>query len=621
MARTIATVMVALTVVLSMGAGPAMAAQDDGGLLGGDDSGDGIDVGGDSGVSVGTDGVSVGGDDGINAGTDGVSVAGDEGVNISTDGVSVAGQDVGSDTVSDSGDSLPLSDGDSGPVATDGTNVEVGGDSGVSVGTDGVSVGGDEGVNAGPEGVSVAGQDVGSGQLPGGDGLPGGDVAPGGGSGDVPTGPVPVDISVSGSPMSGGIVNVQSSEDAPGPRVDALLFSGQSDDGGVRAVPELEIADANRTYFDFDGDGRINRSGLQNAEGAIYTVNESGGTYILALSRDNVQAAGMADAQGERIGVVNVQNTPGTQEGIVAGGLFPATIAGLGPSAPVGPELPEELGGGIKCDGDRCVTDASGINETLPSNRVTDPIKQNYPFPRTTDTSGTALPCSKPVTPDDLPADQLPGLSDLPNTGAGLPTSLLTNDAVLGLTFGIVPAPCDVSDPLADPVANPAVEPGEYEGSPTVDLNQGSFSTDNGLSALRVYEIGPGNGAGTAEGLSFMKIQQDEQRLVQELDVSDSEYEYFLIDTEGKQENGTLTGAVDSSIRDGYAGVGGDLENELGTGNGTAGLSVSVVGREASVGITCTPSGCQPTYDGVPKVGDFPPELPNPLAGETGLPA
>lgn len=597
-ARTITTVMVALTVVLSMGAGPAMAAQDDG-LLGGDDSGDGIDLGGDSGVSVGTDGV---------------SVAGDEGVNLSTDGASVAGQDVDSGTVSGSGDSLPLSDGDDGPVATDGTNVEVGGDSGVSVGTDGVSAGGDEGLNAGPEGVSVAGQGVGSGQLPG------GDVVPGGGSGDVPTGPVPVDISVSGSPVSGSIISAESTEDAPGPSIDALLFSGQSDDGGVRAVPKLEIADADRTYIDFDGDGRVTRSGLQNAEGAIYTVNESGGTYILALSRDNVQATGIGEARGEQIGLANVKNTPGTQQGIVAGGLFPAAIAGLGPSAPVGPEATEKLGGGVKCDGDRCLTDVSGINGTLPSNQVTDPIKSNYPFPRTTDTSGTALPCNKPVTVDDLPAEQLPGLSDLPNTGAGLPTSLLTNQAVLSLGFGVVPDPCEVSDPLADPVANPAVEPGEYGGSPTVDLNQGNFDTENGLSALRVYEIGPGNGAGTADGLSFAKVQQDEQRTVQRLDVSDSEYEYFVIDTEGKQEEETVIGEFDSSVRDGYAGLGGNVENGPGTGSGTAGLTVSVVGKSAGVSITCTPSGCQPDYEGIPKVGDFPPGLPNPLAGDTGVP-
>lgn len=600
--RTITTVMVALTVVFSMGAGPAMAAQDDG-LLGGDDSGDGS--GGDSGVSVGTDGVGVGGD---------------EGVNLSTDGVSVAGQDIGSGTVSGSGDSLPLSDGGDGPVATDGTNVEIGGDSGVSAGTDGVSAGGDEGLNAGPEGVSVAGQGVASGQLPDGGGLLGGDVAPGGGSGDVPTGPVPVDASVIGSPVSGGLLTVQSTDNVPGPKLDAVLFSDTSDDDGVQVAPRLDIADADRTYIDFDGDGRVTRSGLQNAEGAIYTVNESGGTYIFALARDNVQATGIGEARGERIGLANVKNTPGTQQGIVAGGLFPAAIAGLGPSAPVGPEAPERLGGGVKCDGDRCVTGTSGINETIPSNRVTDPIQKNYPFPRTTDTSGTVLPCNKPVTVDDLPAEQLPGLSDLPNTGAGLPMSLLTNEAVLSLGLGVVPDPCEVSDPLADPVANPAVEPGEYEGSPAVDLNQGNFDTENGLTALRAYEIGPGNGAGTADGLSFVKIQQDEQRMFQQLDITDSEYEYFVIDTEGKQEDETVIGEFDSSVRDGYAGLGGNVENELGAGSGTAGLTVSAIGKSAGVSITCTPSGCQPDYEGIPKVGDFPPGLPNLLAGDTDIP-
>lgn len=615
-ARTIATVMVALTVVLSMGAGPAMAAQDDGGLLGGDDSGDGIDVGGDSGVSVGTDGVSVGGEDGINAGTDGVSVAGDEGVNISTDGVSVAGQDVGSDTVSDSGDSLPLSDGDGGLIATDGSNVEVGGDSGISVGTDGVSVGGDEGVNAGPEGVSVAGQDVGSGQLSG------GDVAPDDGSVDIPTGPLPVDIMVSGSPVSGSLINIQSAEDAPGPSLDAVLFSGLSNDSsGLRIAPRLDIADANRTYIDLDGNTRINQTGLQDASGEIYTVNESGGTAILELSRDNIQTTVIGEGQGQEVGLVNVQNTPGTREGIVAVGIFPATIVGFGPSLPVGPDLPERLGGGIKCNDDRCVAGTSGINETIPSNNITDPIKAEYPFPLKWDNSGTVLPCGKPVTAEDLPTGLLPGLSDLPNTGAGLPTSILTNEAVLGLALGVVPAPCDVSDPLADPVVNPAVEPGEYDGPPTLDLTQGSFDTENGLDILRVYEIGLGDGAGTTEGISLLKLQQDEQRILQELEIYDSEYDYLLVSTDGKQSNRTVTGGLESSIRDGYVGLDSDVENELGTGNVTAGLTASVVGNEATVSITCTPSGCQPDYEGLPKLGDFPPELPNPLAGDTGLPA
>jgi hypothetical protein len=501
----------------------------------------------------------------------------------------------------------------------------------VSVGTDGVSVGGDQGVEAGTDGVSVAGQDVGGAGLPSGDGdtpsLPGGSALPGAGVGEVPTGPVPVDIDYSMGDGGKGLIQAETDEGPRGAQAGFTLGTFGTIEGDRRFISELELSDTDRKYIDLEGVGTAGEDGVENVDGAVYTVNESGGTYVLALSRDAIGARGVGVAQGENVGFVNAQNAPGTQQGSLGGGLFAQSIAGLGPELPVGPTPPRVVGGGVECTGQECTSGTFGINQSdggdpvVPDNQVTKPVKGNYPLPRTSDASGVVLPCSKPVTSDDLPTEQLPGVSDLPKgTLPGVPTSLLTNDAVFGLAFGVTPAPCDVSEPLASPVANPATSPGEYEGSPTTNFDKGMIRTNDGVSIIRGAEFGPGNGAGTADG-SIGFIQRDGTGYsFNRLDVSDSEYEYFVISQSGVASRENVVSEFDTSLRDGYAGVGGDLQNEPGTSNGEAGLRISAIGRKAGFSLTCTPSGCQPDYDGLPKLGSLP-TFPNPLAGDTGLPA
>lgn len=113
MGRTIATVAIALAVLLTGATAPAMAATpDDDGIIGTDD--EGINVGGDEGVSVGTDGVSVGGDEGVDVDSEGVSIGGDDGVTAGTDGVQVgdAGTgDVGSGSLPIGGEDVPVGGG------------------------------------------------------------------------------------------------------------------------------------------------------------------------------------------------------------------------------------------------------------------------------------------------------------------------------------------------------------------------------------------------------------------------------------------------------------------------------------------------------------------------------
>lgn len=144
---------------------------------------EGIDLGGDDGISIGTDGVSVGGDEGVGVGInpeDGVnaSVGGDEGVEVGTDGVEVGGTDVtdgvgGTDGVEDVTDGVGGTDGIGDVTGSDVTD-------GVGV-TDAVT---DDGLGS----VGSQVDDLTSGPA-------GVDSFQGGlGDGDVPTDPTDIDI-------------------------------------------------------------------------------------------------------------------------------------------------------------------------------------------------------------------------------------------------------------------------------------------------------------------------------------------------------------------------------------------------------------------------------------------
>lgn len=597
--RTFATVIVALAVVLSMAVGPAMAAQDDGGLLGGD----------------GSDDSTLGGDSGIDVGADGVSVGGDSGVNVSTDGISLAGQDIGTDAVS-GGSSPSLPGTEDGPVSTDGSNLEVGGNEGVSVGTDGVSIAGQD---TGTQSALDSGYLQGSGSLSDAGALLGSDSLPTDRSGSLPTGPLPLNVDYELYSPGSGMLTVDTARSSPGPDVNLVLISDR--DGSTATTYNFfEISNGGRTYIDHDGTAGISRRGLESLEGTVYTLNESRGTYLLALSRDNLQARGTGIARGERVGVFNAQNTPGTQQGTFAGGLFPANIAGFSPSLPVGPSAPEKLGSGITCTGEECRVGTAGLYDRLPENNLTGPIRSAYPFPRTIDQSGTVLPCNKPVTPEDLPTGQLPGLSDLPKgTLPGVPTSLLTNDAVLGLAFGVAPAPCEVSQPLVAPVVSPAAEPGSIDSN-LVDTNRGSVDTSNGLNTLRVIQVGPGGNIGSLNSVSALVLEREQQKGFLRLDLDNSEYQYFFLKSVSDRQGGTTASNLQTSLRDGYAGVGGTVERGRQRGVGAGKLRAELFGNNVGVGFTCDSGGCRPTYDGLPKFGDLP-TVPNPLAGDTGLPA
>jgi hypothetical protein len=108
---------------------------------------------------------------------------------------------------------------------------------------------------------------------------------------------------------------------------------------------------------------------------------------------------------------------------------------------------------------------------------------------------------------DDVPAQSLPGLDDLPSEAvpSGVPTDLLSTQALLGIVFGITPAPCEVvnpNDPPYDPVT------GDDEFDPAYDEEvQYIGENDGGILAVFLYDAtlnesgnGPGISTVTAIG-------------------------------------------------------------------------------------------------------------------------
>lgn len=330
---------------------------------------DGIDIGGDDGVSIGTEGVSVGGDEGveINASTDdGVEVGagGDEGVEVSAgtdDGVEVgAGGDEGVEVSAD---------------RDDGVEVGAGGDKGVEV-----SVDTDDGVEA-----DAAGQDV-------------------------------VEADTDGASVAGQDVGADGVESLPVAGTDGIEGVGGATDG----VPS-----------DIDG--------LASDEFGVETV-------------------------------------------------------------------PDELGA------------TGGVDDSLPSEDL--PVGGEDAPVNVCDTLD--------IEADDLPAESLPGLDDVPSEAApsGVPTDLLTTRTLLAIATGIAPGPCEVvnpNDPPYDPVTGEDdIEPGYNEDVEYLGPNNG------GVLGVVHYDVTlneSGEGPGIS-GVSVLSVNPEDGDIQQELAVNDGEKEY-----------------------------------------------------------------------------------------------
>jgi len=105
------------------------------------------------------------------------------------------------------------------------------------------------------------------------------------------------------------------------------------------------------------------------------------------------------------------------------------------------------------------------------------------------------------VESSDLPAEALPSIQDLPQEAvpSGVPTSILSNDAVLGIALGLVPAPCDIQTPN-----DPSVDPTDPPSEPAYDFDVQRFGQyEDGGVALITYD-GTLNESGEGPGVSGM---------------------------------------------------------------------------------------------------------------------
>jgi hypothetical protein len=108
---------------------------------------------------------------------------------------------------------------------------------------------------------------------------------------------------------------------------------------------------------------------------------------------------------------------------------------------------------------------------------------------------------------DDLPAESLPGLDDLPSgvVPSGVPTDLLSTQALLGIALGIIPAPCEVFNPN-DPPYDPITGDDEFDPAQDEEI-QYIGENDGGILAVVLYDAtlnesgnGPGISTVTAIG-------------------------------------------------------------------------------------------------------------------------
>ena len=122
----------------------------------------------------------------------------------------------------------------------------------------------------------------------------------------------------------------------------------------------------------------------------------------------------------------------------------------------------EELSDGAPAD---VVSQVNGIGETPSTAGLDDPDPAGDLQPgdglNVGEITGLRVCDLLRVSSDDLPSGALPGLDTLPNEAAppGVPTPLLTSDALLGLALGPVPGGCEVvnlNDPQLDPTDPPS---------------------------------------------------------------------------------------------------------------------------------------------------------------------
>ncbi|MUV87543.1 hypothetical protein GJ631_13475 [Natronomonas sp. CBA1123] len=104
------------------------------------------------------------------------------------------------------------------------------------------------------------------------------------------------------------------------------------------------------------------------------------------------------------------------------------------------------------------------------------------------------------VEPGDLPLELLPSLQDVPEPlqVPGVPSTILSNEALAGILLGLIPAPCEVfnpNDPQIDPTDVPDEPRGQFDiqraGAYEYNGSQGGVILVDGSGTLNESADGP----------------------------------------------------------------------------------------------------------------------------------
>jgi len=179
----------------------------------------------------------------------------------------------------------------------------------------------------------------------------------------------------------------------------------------------------------------------------------------------------------------------------------------------------------------------------------------------------------------EVPYSELPWVSDLPEEAQppGVPTDIITPEAVAGIAVGATPNQCEVQDPN-----DPSYDPREGDVDPNADYNVArSGEHEDGAVALVFYEAtiddsndGPGV-AGYVGGLGTSEFGDADAEVM----LNDGEKDYGVAPRVRYQDNGTTY----------YA------ENDVRALNSRLGVEVDCDGEE-----------CQPGTRGLPQFVEAP---------------
>lgn len=139
-------------------------------------------------------------------------------------------------------------------------------------------------------------------------------------------------------------------------------------------------------------------------------------------------------------------------------------------------------------------TDLTHSSDDIPEElRVVNQVLTNAP--RTDEVGPEDLPIGderadinvcEPLAIDgsDLPTEALPGLDDLPEEAQppGVPTDIVTTEAVVAIALGLAPEPCEIQTPN-----DPSVDPTDLPDEPAYDLEVQRFGQweDGGVAVIQ----------------------------------------------------------------------------------------------------------------------------------------